>query len=277
MNKKLIVLCVCVLFACSEKKEKNPSTVSPNETPVVATVQTPQLHYTIANRYPHDELAFTEGFLFHNGVLYESTGSPDNLPQTQSFIGAVDLKTGKINKKVELDRAIYFGEGIAVLNNKMYQLTYKNQLGFYYDAKSFKKIGQFTYENEEGWGMTTDGSSLIMSDGTHELTYLDAFTLKPSKKITVTENDFFVQHLNELEYINGYIYANIWLTNNIVKIDPKTGKVVGKIDLSNLVYEVKSAHPAAAELNGIAFNPENKNVYVTGKMWPTIYELQLVE
>ncbi|MBC7488210.1 MAG: glutaminyl-peptide cyclotransferase [Cytophagaceae bacterium] len=276
MNKILIVLCALLLLSCSETKEKKHST-SGTQTPVTTTVQTPLLHYTIANRYPHDELAFTEGFLFHNGVLYESTGSPDNLPQTQSFIGSVDLKTGKINKKVELDRNIYFGEGIVFLNNKVYQLTYKNKLGFYYDAKSFKKIGQFTYENEEGWGMTTDGSSLIMSDGTHQLTYLDAFTLKPSKKITITENDSFVQHLNELEYINGFIYANIWLTNNIVKIDPKTGKVVGKIDLSSLVYEVKDTHPAAAELNGIAFNPENGNVYVTGKMWPTIYELKMAE
>ena len=277
MNKLPIILCLCLLFACNEKKENSPTTPPTTELPATPSVQTPQLHYTIASRYPHDELAFTEGFLFHEGVLYESTGSPDNLPQTQSFIGSVDLKSGKINKKVELDRTIYFGEGIVFLNNKVYQLTYKNKLGFYYDAKSFKKIGQFTYENEEGWGMTTDGSSLIMSDGTHQLTYLDAFTLKPSKKITVTENDFFVQHLNELEYINGFIYANIWLTNNIVKIDPQTGKVVGKMDLSNLVYEVKSKHPAAAELNGIAFNLENKHVYVTGKMWPTIYELTIVE
>jgi glutaminyl-peptide cyclotransferase len=275
-NKILIVGFSFLLLACSETKEKKPSTTNTSTTPA-ATVQTPQLHYTLVNRYPHDELAFTEGFLFHKGVLYESTGSPDNLPQTQSFIGSVDLKTGKINKKVELDRTVYFGEGIVFLNNKVYQLTYQNQLGFYYDAKSFQKIGQFTYENKEGWGMTTDGTSLIMSDGTHQLTYLDAFTLKPSKKITVTENDFFVQHLNELEYINGFIYANIWLTNAIVKIDPTTGKVVGKIDLSNLVYEVKSTHPAAAELNGIAFNPENGNVYVTGKMWPTIYELKLTE
>ncbi len=275
MNKIVVILCACLLLSCSEKKEKAPAQTNTPQAP--AEIPTPALHYTIANRYPHDELAFTEGFLFYNGILYESTGSPDNLPQTQSFIGSVDLKTGKINKKVELDRSVYFGEGIVFLNNKVYQLTYKNQLGFYYDAKSFKKLGQFTYANEEGWGMTTDGTSLIMSDGTHQLTYLDAFTLKPSKTITVTEKDFFVQHLNELEYINGFIYANIWLTNNIVKIDPQTGKVVGKLDLSNLVYEVKSTHPGAAELNGIAFNKDNGHVYVTGKMWPTIYELQLVE
>lgn len=275
MNKILLVLCAFLLLSCNEEKEKKTSASNALQTPVAAPI--PTLHYTVVNRYPHDELAFTEGFLFHDGVLYESTGSPDNLPQTQSFIGEVDLKSGKINKKVELDRTVYFGEGIVFLNNKVYQLTYKNQLGFYYDAKSFKKLGQFSYTNEEGWGMTTDGSSLIMSDGTHQLTYLDAFTLKPSKTITITENDFFVQHLNELEYINGFIYANIWLTNNIVKIDPQTGKVIGKMDLSNLVYEVKSTHPAAAELNGIAFNKDNGHVYVTGKMWPTIYELNIID
>ena len=265
------------MVACSEKKEKKESKASSANTSVSTDTQIPQIHYTIINRYPHDEMAFTEGFLFHQGELYESTGSPDNLPQTQSFIGLVDLKTGKTIKKVELDRSLYFGEGIVFLNNKVYQLTYKNKLGFYYDAKSFKKLGQFTYENEEGWGMTTDDSSLIMSDGTSHLTYLDPFTLKPLKTLTVTENGLDVKHLNELEYIKGFIYANIWLTNSIVKIDPQSGKVIGKMDLSNLSNEIKYAHPNAAELNGIAFNSTNGHLYITGKLWPTIYELNMVD
>lgn len=273
MNKLYITLALCFLFACSEKTDKRPPQT--NTTTAPAAIHIPQIHYSIINRHPHDVTAFTEGFLFHEGMLLESTGSPDNLPETESVIGIVDLKTGKIDKKVELDRDIYFGEGIVVLNNKLYQLTYKNQIGFYYDAKTFKKLGQFNYENKEGWGMTTDGSSLIMSDGTHQLTYLDPFSLKPSKKLTVTENDFFVQHLNELEYVDGFIYANIWLTNSIVKIDASTGKVVGKMDLTGLTNEVKVTHPQIAELNGIAYNPENGHLYVTGKMWPTTYELKL--
>ncbi|HSZ71648.1 MAG TPA: glutaminyl-peptide cyclotransferase [Cytophagaceae bacterium] len=276
MNKFLVFACILLLLLACENKKK-PETIQ-QQVPVQSlTVPLKQLHYTIVNRYPHDEMAFTEGFLFHQGELYESTGSPDNLPQTQSFIGIVDLKTGKINKKVELDRAIYFGEGIAILNGKVYQLTYKNKQGFLYDLKSFKKLGQFSYDNEEGWGMTTDGSSLIMSDGSSRLTYLDPFTMKPSKTLTVTENDTETIHLNELEYIKGYIYANIWLTNYIVKIDPQDGKVVAKLDLSNLMNEIKYTHPKASEMNGIAFNPANGHLYMTGKMWPTIYELDIVE
>jgi glutamine cyclotransferase len=275
MNRPIIILITFFLAtACGSKKESSPSTQE-NTASSPAAIHLPAIRYTIVNRYPHDELSFTEGFLFHQGELFESTGSPENLPQTQSVLGAVDLKTGKINKKVELDRTVYFGEGIAFLNNKVYQLTYKNKTGFIYDAKSFKKLGQFSYANEEGWGMTTDRTFLIMSDGTDQLTFLEPFTMKPSKKISVTENGLAVKHLNELEYINGFIYANIWLTNSIVKIDPMNGHVVAKIDLSELMNEVKYGHPNAAELNGIAFNEINGHVYVTGKLWPTIYELNI--
>ncbi|MDB5272704.1 MAG: hypothetical protein JWO58_1071 [Chitinophagaceae bacterium] len=277
MNRIVILLCIVGLLAtCNDKKEPKSSSSQQTLPPAIDT-QIPTLHYVIVNRYPHDEKAFTEGFLFHQGELYESTGSPDNLPQTQSFIGSVDLKSGKITKKVELDSSIYFGEGIVFLNNKVYQLTYKNKLGFYYDAKSFKKLGQFTYENEEGWGMTTDDSSLIMSDGTSHLTYLDPFTLRPVKTLTVTENGLEMTHLNELEYVKGFIYANIWLTNSIVKIDARNGKIVGKMDLSPLTSEIRYTHPNTAELNGIAYNPANGHVYVTGKLWPTIYELNIVD
>lgn len=276
MNKYIVWAAIVLLVACEGKKEsKAPSQAPASSEPAVIPVK--QLHYTIVNRFPHDEKAFTEGFLFHEGQLYESTGSPDNLPQTQSLIGIVDLKTGQLNKKVELDRAVYFGEGISILNNKIYQLTYKNKQGFIYDVKSFKKLGQFTYENEEGWGMTTDGASLIMSDGTSKLTYLDPFTMKPLKSLTITDNGAEVGHLNELEFVKGFIYANVWLTNYLMKIDPQNGRVVAKLDLSGLMNEVKVTHPGASEMNGIAFHATNNHLYVTGKMWPTIYELEVVE
>ena len=163
----------------------------------------PMIDFSVKEKYPHDVSLFTEGFLFHDNQLYESTGSPLNLPQTRSLFGPLDLKTGKLDVKGELDRKTYFGEGIVFLNNYMYQLTYTNQVGFIYDAKTFERRGQFNYSNREGWGLTTDGKNIIMSDGSNTITYLDPKNFSVIKTIDVTENGFALDYINELEYIKA--------------------------------------------------------------------------
>jgi glutamine cyclotransferase len=258
---------ILILFACTGKQEK-----SKNSTQIQAA--TPTIDYFLVNSFPHDTTAFTEGFLIYNGKLYESTGASRELPQTRSLFGVVDLKTGKIEKKIELDKTMYFGEGIAFLNGKVYQLTYKTKVGFIYDSNSFKKLGEFTFPSDEGWGMTTDDKNLIMSDGTHKLTYLDPNTLQVTKTLSVSENGYVKEKLNELEFINGYIYANIWMTNTIVKINPENGNVVGLLDLTSLADEAKNVYPWSQEMNGIAYDSSTDKIYVTGKLWPKIYEIK---
>jgi glutamine cyclotransferase len=173
-----------------------------------------------------------------------------------------------------LDREKYFGEGIVFLNNKIYQLTYQTKKGFVYDQKNFRKIGEFTYHSKEGWGMTTDGINLIMSDGTSTLTYLDPNSFQPVKTISVTNENGPVKKLNELEFIRGFIYANVYTTSTIIKIDPQTGKEAGKLDLGSLAAEAKIKYPSALEMNGIAYDSASQKVYVTGKLWPNIYEIE---
>jgi glutamine cyclotransferase len=241
---------------------------------VETTPTTPVLNYSIVNTLPHDSTAFTEGFLVYNGELFESTGAPDNLPQTKSLFGSVDLKTGKINVKAQLDREKYCGEGICFLNNKVFQLTYKNQIGFIYDAKTFKPKGQFSYLSKEGWGLTTDGKSLIMSDGTNNLTFINPETFQITKTLSVSENNFAVDLLNELEYIKGFIYANQYTTHHIVKINPETGNVVAKMDIEDLYLTAQKRYPYALETNGIAYDSAQNKVYVTGKMWPCMFEIK---
>jgi len=234
----------------------------------------PEINYSVVAVLPHDTTSFTEGLLFHEKHLFESTGATDNLPQTRSLFGIVDTKTGKIDTKAELDRKIYFGEGIVFFHDKVYQLTYKNQLGFIYDAKTFKKLGTFSFRNREGWGFTTDGKSLVMSDGTNKLTYLDPDHLTVIKTLEVTNNGYAEDNLNELEYINGFIYANIWTKNYIVKINPADGKIVGTLDLSSLYYQSRKKYQGSLEMNGIAYDADSDKVYVTGKMWPEMYQIK---
>jgi glutaminyl-peptide cyclotransferase len=237
----------------------------------------PAIHYSLVKSYPHDTSAFTEGFMFYNGKLFESTGATSELPQTRSLFGIVDLTTGKIDTKVEIDRSKYFGEGISIMNGKIFQLTYKNKIGFIYNASDYKRIDEFNIPSEEAWGMTNDGSYLIMSDGTNNLTFLDANTLKVFKTIPVSKNGNAEEYLNELEYINGYIYANLWTTNKIAKINPQDGKIVAELDLENLANEAKSIYDGSLEMNGIAYDPASGNVFITGKLWPKIYEIKLNE
>ncbi len=268
MNKLLIILlaCCCIVGCTDKKTPETKTTAAPVEKFV------PTIDYTVASSLPHDVNAFTEGLLFYNNQLFESTGSPENLPETKSVFGPVDPNTGKISVKAELDKQ-YFGEGIVFLKDKIYQLTYKNQIGFIYDAKTFKSLGRFSFANQEGWGLTTDGTNIIMSDGTNVLTFLDATTLKPIKTLNVSNAGYAEDYLNELEYINGYIYANVWTKNYIVKIDPASGEIVGILNLSLLMDRAKSKYPDSNVTNGIAYDSSTDKIYVTGKLWPDIYEI----
>ncbi|HTR28879.1 MAG TPA: glutaminyl-peptide cyclotransferase [Puia sp.] len=263
------LLILSLLAACNQPDHP----ASPN----AATDNTPPLiDYSVMKLLPHDTTSFTEGLLFHDGQLYESTGTDTDMPASRrSLFGIVDTTTGKIHPKVEIDRKKYFGEGIAFVNGKVYQLTYKTKVGFIYDASTFKKLGEFTFTSPEGWGMTTNGASLIMSDGTSNITYLDPTTFKTVKTLSVTDNNGPVGSVNELELINGYIYANQWQTNYILKIDTATGKVVGRLDLDSIVSEARNKFPGSDVLNGIAYNPASGLVYVTGKLWPNIYEIKI--
>jgi glutamine cyclotransferase len=271
---KFLPLCsLALLFACNPENKYNKQTEPLPENKSVELV--PMLSYSLIAKYPHDVNSFTEGFLYYNGQLLESTGAPEYLAQTRSAVGITDLKTGVFNKKIEIDKKIYFGEGIVVMNNLLYQLTYTNQVVFTYDAKTFEKKGQYNYNNKEGWGMTSDGTAIIMSDGTEVLTYINPIDFKTIKTIQVTENGFALDHINELEFINGYIYANVWMTKFIVKIDPASGKVVGKIDLEDLYQDAKTKNINLLEMNGIAYDKENDKVLVTGKLWPYVYEVKL--
>ncbi len=271
MTKKSIIFSVFVFLAACNNNGTSTST-SPGGTETDNTP--PNISYTAVNEFPHDTSSFTEGFLVHDGQLYESTGYDSSFESTRSLFGVVDLKTGKIQPKVEIDKKKYFGEGIVFLHGKVYQLTYKTKIGFIYDARTFKKIGDFTFPAAEGWGLTTDGTYLIMSDGTSNIDYLDPDNFKLIKILGVTDNNGPLGYINELEYINGYIYANKWLSDYILKIDTASGKVVGKLDLTALADEARAKYPDLQEMNGIAYDSVAKKVYITGKMWPTIYEIR---
>lgn len=226
--------------------------------------------YELVNSFPHNETSYTEGLEFHDGFLYESTGE-----NGKSMVYKNNLKTGKSVQSIKLADK-YFGEGITILNNRIFQLTYKTKIGFVYNLENMALVDSFHFESEQGWGMTNDGQNVIMSDGTNILTYLDPENYKAVKKIQVYDDKNPVVYLNELEYSEGYIYANVWTTNLIVKIDPKTGKVISKIDLDGILILSNQEKPVDV-LNGIAIDPLTKKMYVTGKYYSKIFEIKPVK
>lgn len=221
----------------------------------------------IINIFPHDPESYTEGLVYHQRYLYESTGL-----HGKSFLKKIEIKTGKIIKKVKL-REEYFGEGMTILDNKIYQLTWKNQTGFIYDLLSFQETGRFSYQGE-GWGLTTDGKSLIISNGTSVITYLNPETFKVIRKIKVSDGKMPVNNLNELEFIRGEIWANIFMEDIIARISPHTGKVLGWIDLSRL-HLMLPDQGKRDDLNGIAYDPEGDRIFVTGKFWLKLFEIKV--
>ena len=226
--------------------------------------------YEVVHTYPHNETFFTEGLEIHDGFLYESTGE-----NGKSGIYKTNLKNAKILQSIKLANK-YFGEGITIFNNRIFQLTYKSKIGFVYQLNNLALVDSFYFESAEGWGMTHDDHYLIMDDGTNILTYIDPVTYKTVKKIQVYDDKDPVMFLNELEYSEGFIYANVYTTNLIVKIDPKTGKVLSKIDLDGIL-SIDNLEKQVDALNGIAIDPVTKNMYVTGKLYPKLFEIKLVK
>lgn len=225
----------------------------------------PVYGFKLVKMYPHDPTAFTQGLVYHDGFLYEGTGL-----NGRSEIRKVELATGKVLQRQPLSPE-YFGEGITLFEGKIYQLTWTSQKGFIYDLATFKPIGTFSYATE-GWGLTHDGKQLIMSDGSDRLFFLEPKTLKPVRSLKVTAGGQPVTRLNELEYIQGRVYANVWQTNRIAIIDPKDGHVEAWIDLSRLAMLISNADV----LNGIAYDPQGQRLFVTGKLWPYLFEIELV-
>jgi glutaminyl-peptide cyclotransferase len=223
--------------------------------------------YSIVQVYPHDTSAFTEGLVFVNGSLYESTGLYGD-----STLRQVDLLSGEVLQKIFLDDS-YFGEGMTVVDDKIVQLTWQEHIAFIYDRASFKLIGNFTYSTE-GWGLTFDGTKLIMSDGSNTLSFIDPSTFQKTGQVQVRDGNTSVSNLNELEYVNGDVYANVFLEQKIAVINPQTGQVKAWINLSG-IQDLTSFHSEMV-LNGIAYDAHNKRLFVTGKDWPHLFEIKLV-
>ncbi len=224
--------------------------------------------YHVVNTYPHDSQAFTQGLFYNQGFLYEGTGL-----YGESSLRKVELTTGKVLQKVLLAQR-YFGEGIALWQNRIVQLTWKSQVGFVYNQETFNQEREFTYPTE-GWGITNDGDRLIMSDGTDNLYFLDPETFTQLGSIKVRYHGKPVRRLNELEYINGEVFANIWTTNFIARISPDTGEVLSLLDLRGLNPD--AGKKGQDVLNGIAYDREKKRLFVTGKLWPKLYEIEIVK
>lgn len=227
-----------------------------------------KLQYKVVASYPHDPKAWTQGLYYEGGTLYESTGIYE-----ESTLRRVDLKTGRVLQKHSLSDH-YFAEGMTLFKGKLYQLTWLSKKGFIYDPESFEQISTFEYPGE-GWGLTHDSEHLIMSDGSAKLYFMDPGTMKTVRSITVRFGERVVPELNELEYVNGYIYANIWYQNIIIKIDPADGAVVGYLELSTLWPGRPKNRDAV--LNGIAYSKEEGVFYLTGKFWSKLFEIKLAE
>jgi glutamine cyclotransferase len=226
-----------------------------------------QAYYEVVNSHPHDPGSFTQGFLWHDGSFYESTGL-----YGQSKLRRLEFPSGRVLKEISLPPEL-FGEGLALVDGRLIQLTWTSHRGFVYDLETFRLLREFSYDTE-GWGLTYDGKNLIMSDGSSTLFYFDPQTFKPVRKLTVTLNAKALTELNELEFIEGEVWANVWQTDWIVRIDPTTGRVTSFLDLKGTLAPL-DRNGTDAVLNGIAYDGEHKRIFVTGKLWPRIFEIKL--
>jgi glutamine cyclotransferase len=233
----------------------------------VANAAPPEYGYQVVHVYPHDRNAFTQGLEYRAGFLYEGTGL-----EGRSMLRKVKLETGEVLQQIDIPRQ-FFGEGITVINQQILELTWKAQMGFIYDQQTFKRLRTFNYPGE-GWGLTNDGTNVYMSDGTNQIRIWDPTTQSEKRRIKVVDGARPVDNLNELEWVKGEIYANVWQTDKIVRINPKDGSVVGWIDLAGILP------PADREgvdvLNGIAYDSFGDRLFVTGKLWPKLFEIKLV-
>jgi glutaminyl-peptide cyclotransferase len=254
----------CIALVCLLSLSCRPSSVSHTNRSVEDSNGS---DYEVVNVFPHDPGAYTQGLEFHDGKLLESTGQVG-----RSSLRSVDLSTGDVVMRVTVPPP-HFAEGVTLFNGKIYQLTWQDQVGFIYDPSNFSKIGEFKYFGE-GWGLTHDSESLILSDGSNKLRFLDPSTYQVKKIVNVTEKGTPITQLNELEYVNGEILANVWHTERIARIQPETGNVIGWIVLNGLISPDELSDPEAV-LNGIAFDEQNKRLFVTGKLWPKLFEIRI--
>ena len=259
----LLLAGAALVCSCSGPQGSLPS-VTPAPTPTIAFYYT----YEVINTYPHDRNAFTQGLVYEDDVLYEGTGL-----KGRSSLREVELETGKVLQKLDLV-AQYFGEGITIWGDEIIQLTWQSHVGFVYDKDSFELLHEFSYPTE-GWGITHDGKRLIMSDGTSTLHFLDPETLEEIGSVQVYDSNGPLVRLNELEYINGEVYANIWQTDLITRIELDTGRVTGWIDLTGLL-STEDLTQSVDVLNGIAYDAEHDRLFVTGKLWPKLFEIRLI-
>ena len=253
------------LLAFSGKKR--PQTITAFLT-FLSDLEPVRYRYTIVNVFPHDDHAYTQGLVFHDGLFFEGTGL-----EGQSTLRKVELSTGSVVKRHGLESTL-FGEGITIFQNKIYQLTWKSKVGFIYDLETFRQEGKFYY-NTEGWGLTTMGDKLVMSDGTNKLYIVDPATFAVSKTLEVYDNQSVVVNLNELEFIDGEIWANIYTTDLIARIDPASGKVTGYVDLTGLLSGSERRSDGNDVLNGIAWDEATERIFVTGKNWPKLFQIKV--
>ena len=266
MTNKLVkvavaIIAIALLAGCVEKEAPLPNgTLNSTDT-------TPVYGYNMVNTYVHDQNAFTQGLVFADGYLYEGTGNYGN-----STLRKVELETGKVVKLYSLPDQ-FFGEGITLWGDTLIQLTWRSKVGFVYDKDNLSLLTEFAYPTE-GWGLTHDGTHLIMSDGTQTLYFLDPDTFEELRRLEVHDKDVPIANLNELDYIRGEIYANIWPTDRIARISPETGQVLGWVDLEGLLRG-KERSPRCGVLNGIAYDAKHDRLFITGKNWPKLFELVL--
>jgi glutamine cyclotransferase len=254
-----------LFLSCNNKSGEETDTA-----PSTAVAPPANINYNIVATYPHDTSSFTQGLEWLENTLYEGTGL-----EGQSRVMKVDVNSGRASQTIPLDPSL-FGEGITVLDGKIYQLTWQNHKVFVYDAASLKKLQELTWEHE-GWGITNNGKDLIISTGSSNLYIVDPQSFKVKNIVGVTDNNGPVGNLNELEFVDGSVYANIYLTDYIVRINPSNGQILGKINLSGLLEKSGKAYdPQTTDvLNGIAYNPTRKTFYITGKKWPVLFEVKL--
>lgn len=257
---------------CHSQTPENAVTPAPAASPPpvkpINDVQARSATVEVVKAYPHDPKAFTQGLLWHDGELYESTGL-----EGRSSLRRVDLLTGKVMQIRSLSGDI-FGEGLCLAGGKLIQISWQNQRAFIYDSHSFAPLGEWSYTGE-GWGLAYDGHDIIMSDGSDYLTWRDPQTFQEKKRLQVTYNGQPLKALNELEWIDGEVWANVWRTDYIVRIDPQSGVVTEYIDCSGLLKGI--AHGGEDVLNGIAYDPDKKRIFITGKLWPRLFEIKVRE
>lgn len=267
--KKIAAAFLLFFLACHNNNTDTTTTVANNSNPAP-----PVISYRMVKEYPHDTTHFTEGLIWLNNALYESTGEPN-----ESRLIKTDLNTGKDEQKVALP-ATDFGEGIAIIGTKIYQLTWQNRKAYEYDLATFKKLKEFPFPYD-GWGMTTDGKQLIISTGSSNLYFINPETFTVKNILSVTDNYGPVSAINELEYVNGFVYANVWHEKKIIKIDLQTGKVAGVINIGDIMAQAGKPIDETDEnnrekvLNGIAYDAAKNSFYITGKNWPSLFEIKL--